>query len=453
MLDLFVLLGYFITLVFIGIKRSNKNMNFHEFAVTDRSLGFPQMTATIITTFYGATAIIGVAGFAFLNGLGAIWFCIPFYIGSLFMAFFLIKKISKFSKFTMPEAIGAMFDNRCRILSSGLLIFYCLIPESILASGYLLHAMSGVPVLHCMIVTTIVIIIYTSLGGLQAVVRTDILQFLLMTVGVAILTIIGLEHIGGFGGIWQNIPAGFKSISGGLSIWDILALSISMGTMPLISAPLYQRVFSASSWKVSRKALFTAILCWLIFDFAIITSGLIARVENPTGGPEAADSALPGLAMMILPPGLRAVLMVSLLAAVMSTADSYLHVAVCSFSNDIYGSRREKNGKKILVARGSTVVFGVLSLVIALWLKTIVNAIIFLLTVWISGMFLPLILSYKFKLRARTAFIGMLSGAIISISWKAISYFVAVPAYANPLFVGMGACLIGLVIAEKIWRP
>ena len=106
----------------------------------------------------------------------------------------------------------------------------------------------------------------------------------------------------------------------------------------------------------------------------------------------------------------------------------------------------------LLVARGSIVMFGIFSLIIAFWLQTIVSAIVFLLTVWISGMLLPIILSYKFKLRAKTAFAGMLSGALASIFWKAISSHVAVPAYADPLFIGIGACLFGLIIADRIWR-
>jgi SSS family solute:Na+ symporter len=180
----------------------------------------------------------------------------------------------------------------------------------------------------------------------------------------------------------------------------------------------------------------------------------MARVQNPAGGVKVADSALPDLGMGLLPVGIRGFFMAALLAAVMSTADSYLHVAASSFSNDIYRFLGKKKDEKrmISMARASVVMFGLLSLVIAFWLQTIVSAIIFLLTVWISGMLLPIILSYKFRLRARTAFVGMLSGAIASISWKAVSYYIAVPAYADPLFIGIGACLLGLIIAERVWR-
>lgn len=453
-LDLSIFIGYLVVLIIIGLRVSKKTKSFRGFTIAGRSLGFPQMTATIVATFYGATAVIGVAGFAYLVGLGAIWFIIPWYVGTLLVAIFLVKRISKFSKFTMPEAIGSMFDKRCRILSASLLIFYCLVPESIIAIGYLSHSMLGISTSLGMIIATFVIITYTLLGGLRAVVSTDILQFFLMGAGLMIVLVVGLGDVGGFGGIWQNIPPDFKSISGGLSIWDILVLSITIGTLPLVSAQLYQRFFSSSSWKISRRALFTAILCWIIFDFAIIMTGLMARVQNPAGGEELADAALPDLGMDLLPIGVRGLFMVALFAAVMSTADSYLHVAASSFSNDIYRFFAKKGGEKrmLLVARGSIVMFGIFSLIMAFWLQTIVSAIVFLLTVWISGMLLPVILSYKFKLRARTAFAGMLSGAIASISWKAISSYVAMPAYADPLFIGIGACLFGLIIAGRI-RP
>lgn len=454
MIDISIFVGYLAALIIIGFVVSKKNMNFREFTVAGRSLGFLGMTSTIVTTFYGATAVIGVAGFAYLVGLGAIWFCIPWYIGNLLVAFFFVKKISKFSKFTMPEAIGSTFDKRCRILSASLLIFYCLVPEEIIAIGYLSNSMLGISTSLGMIIATSVVIIYTLLGGLRSVVSTDILQFFLMAAGLIIMLVAGLGSVGGFGGIWQNVPSDFTSITGGLSIWDILVLSITLTTYPLISAPLYQRFFATSSWKISRKSLLAAILCWVILDFAIITIGLIARVRNPAGGEELADAALPGLGMALLPTGVKGLFIVGLFAAAMSTADSYLHVAASSFSNDIFRffGKRGSEKRMTLVAKGSVVVFGILSMIMAFWLQTIVNAVVFLLTVWISGMLLPIILSYKFKLRAQTAFVGMLSGAVVSIFWKIISSFVVVPPYADPLFFGIGACLLGLIIANRIWR-
>lgn len=452
-LDLSIFAGYLILLIVIGWRVSRKTTSFREFTVAGRSLNYPQMTTTIVATFYGATALLGVAGFAYGCGIGAIWLCIPFYIGSLLVALFLVRRISKFSKFTMPEAIGSMFDRRCRVLSASLLIFYCLIPESIIAIGVISHSLLGIPVELGMILAAAVVILYTLLGGLRAVVRTDVLQFFLMGAGLAIIVLVGLGTFGGFGGVWHSIPADLKSLSGGLSVWDILAFSIIFGSLPLVSAQLYQRFFSSSSWKVSRRALLTAIACWVIFDIAIITAGLMARVQNPALADP--DSALPSLGMGLLPVGVRGFFMAALLAAVMSTADSFLHVAASSFSNDIYrfmGKRRDER-RMLWVARGAVVAFGLLSLVLALWLQTIVSAIFFLLTVWISGMLLPIILSYKFKLKARTAFVGMLSGTIASISCKIISS-VAMPEYADPisLFVGLGACLLGLIVAKRIWR-
>ncbi len=451
-LDLSVFIGYLAVLILVGVKFTKKSEGFSEFTVAGRSVGTFEMTATIVVTFYGATALIGVAGFAYLVGLGAIWFCIPWYIGNLFVAIFLVRKITKLSKFTMPEAIGSMFDKRCRILSASLMIFYCLVPEEIIAIGYISQSMLGISPLLGMIIATLIIVIYTLLGGLRSIVSTHVLQFLLMAGGLVLILLFGLNSVGGFNNLWQNIPDDFKTISGGLSIWDILVLSITIGAYPLISAPLYQRFFAASSWKISRKSLLIAIIFWAILDFAIITTGLVAGVRNPSGFDGSSDAALPRLGIELLPPGIRGLFMVGLFAAAISTSDAYLHVAASSFSNDIYRFFGKNASEKriTLIARGSVVVFGALSLVVAIWLQTIVSAIVFLLTVWISGILLPIMFSYKFKLRAKTAFIGMLSGAVASVSWKVVSSIFEIPPYADPLFIGMAACLLGLMIADRI---
>lgn len=457
-IDAAIFVGYLVALLGIGLWVSKRSKSFSEFTVAGRSLKYPQLTATMVATFYGATALLGVAGLAYSSGVGAIWFCAPFYVGNLLVAFFLVKRISKFAKFTMPEAIGSMFDRKCRILSSSLLIFYCLIPEAIIALGLISNSMLGIPVELGMVLATSVIIVYTLLGGLRAIVRTDVLQFFIMGAGMAILVLVGLETLGGIGGVWQAVPADLKTITGGIPITDIIVYSITLSTLPLVSAQLYQRFFSSSSWKISRRALLTAVACWVVFDIAIIAAGMMAHVNNPPATEAEymtlSETALPDLGMAILPIGIRGFFMAALLAAVMSTADSYLHVAASSFSNDIFRfTGKRKNERQMLwAAKISVVVFGLFSLVLALWLQTIVAAIVFLLMVWVSGMLLPVILSYKFKLSARTAFAGMLAGAGTSIAWNFVYTYAAVPYYAHPLFFGIGACLLTLVVVNRFWR-
>ena len=275
---------------------------------------------------------------------------------------------------------------------------------------------------------------------------------------MAILILVGLHNLGGFDAVWQSVPVDLKTITGGIPLTDIIVYSIVLTAFPLVSAQLYQRAFSTSSWQLSRKALLTAIACWVFFDIGIILAGLMAHASNPPVTIEdytvKAGTALPDLGMAVLPVGVRGFFMASLLAAVMSTADSYLHLAASSFSNDIYRLTRKRVSEASLmkVTRMSVVVFGVLSLALALWLQTIIAAIVFLLMVWISGMLLPVILSYKFELSSRAALAGMMAGAGTSIVWNFIYTYGSIPYYAHPLFFGIGACLISLATVNRFWR-
>ncbi|MCK4301056.1 MAG: hypothetical protein KAX80_16070, partial [Planctomycetes bacterium] len=96
-IDAAIFVGDLVALLGIGLWVSNRSKSFSEFTVAGRSLKYPQLTATMVATFYGATALLGVAGLAYSSGVGAIWFCAPFYVGNLLVAFFLVKRISKFA--------------------------------------------------------------------------------------------------------------------------------------------------------------------------------------------------------------------------------------------------------------------------------------------------------------------------------------------------------------------
>ena len=87
-LDVSVFAGYMIALIVVGLWVSKRNTSFSEFTVAGRSLKYPQLTATLVATFYGATALLGVSGLAYSNGVGAMWFVAPFYAGNLLVAVF-----------------------------------------------------------------------------------------------------------------------------------------------------------------------------------------------------------------------------------------------------------------------------------------------------------------------------------------------------------------------------
>ncbi len=127
---------YLIAVVFLGFSmRSIRTEN--EFILAGRRVNLPLLSATIVCTFYGASAIIGSASIANQIGLGVLWFIVPFYLGNIYMVT-VLPKIKKSESYTLPDFLGKVYSAPVVRISALLLAVLCLVPESIIAGGKIL---------------------------------------------------------------------------------------------------------------------------------------------------------------------------------------------------------------------------------------------------------------------------------------------------------------------------
>ncbi len=437
-----ILLVYVAMTIAIGVR--TKATSLKRFIIGDR-LDTKTMVATIVSTFYGASAILGGVSLTYQMGLGALWFIVPFYLGNIAVVF-LVERIARSDSYTLPDFLGGFYGKEFAIASSVLLATLCLIPEEIIASGKILSTFTAMPVEMAMVVMAFVLVVPVVIGGMKADVMTDIVQFALMlfTLGIMVMLvfILGL-HLHPSGGV----PEGYFDPFAYISFQEIAVFFVLLFFLPITSAPLYQRFFAAESEASSRKAVLYSIVIWMVIDSIVILCGFAALQLFP-------DLADPDMALINLGTALpfvgKGIFFVGLLAAITSTVNSFLQSGASSLAYDVFRYFRPTagEGQLLLLSRVLVVVLGLLSLVLALWFQMVVPALLFTLSMWTAGILVPTLAALMGrKLRKDTALYSLLAGALSSLVWKIVQ-----PVEIDALFIGLGCSLLVAVVVE-VFRP
>jgi SSS family solute:Na+ symporter len=435
-----VFLIYAAATIAIGIKA--KATTLEKFILGDR-LGTRAMVATIASTFYGASAILGGVSLTYQMGLGVIWFMVPFYLGNAAIVF-VLGRIAGSGKYTLPDFLGDFYGKEFTVASSILLATLCLIPEEIIAGGKILSSFTSMPVEVTMSIMAFVLIVPVAVGGMKADVMTDIVQLVLM---LLMLGVIAPLTLGPQQDMTPGISREYLDPLSFISGQEIVLFFILLFFLPVTSAPLYQRLFASKSEACSRKSVIYSVAIWIVIDTIIILCGFAALRMFP-------DLQDPDMSLIqlgtLLPAGGRTIFFVGLLAAIMSTVNSFLQSGASSLTYDVLRHFRPAIAERQMLAltRLFVILLGLLSLVLALWFQMIVPALLFTLSMWTAGMLVPtLAVLMGKKLNSSTALCSLLAGALSSLMWK-----ISQPLDVDALFVGLGSSLLVALVLEVFHR-
>ena len=427
---------YVAATVVIGIKA--KVATLEKFILGDR-LGTRALVATIASTFYGASAILGGVSLTYQMGLGVIWFMVPFYLGNV-AVILLLDKIASSQRYTLPDFLGDFYGREFAIASSVLLVILCLIPEEIIAGAKILTSFTPMPVELAMVIVTAVLVLPVAIGGMRADVMTDVVQFVLMLLMLVIIVPL-IAPVLSTGAV-ADLPEGYLNPFSYISAQEIAVFFILLFFLPITSAPLYQRFLASESKRTSRKAVLYSIAIWMATDTIVILCGFAAIKLFP-------DLSDPDMALIVLGAALPAVakivFFVGLLAAIMSTVNSFLQSGAASLAYDVF--RHFTNERRLLtLSRLFVVGLGLLSLSLALWFRMIVPALLFTLSMWTAGVLVPTLAALMgIKLRRDTALYSLMGGALSALAWKVVQ-----PAKVDALLVGLGFSLLVAVVSQLV---
>ena len=408
---IFILLLTFASVLYGHLRRPKDTNKFLDYMVMGRRLSLPMFVATLAATWYGG--IFGVNEITFNYGIynfitqGVFW-----YIAYIVFAVFLVGKIKSYQSITLPQAAGEIFGERAR-KTAAIFTFFNVLPISyVLSLGVFLQLVFGFELLPAMALGTAVVCLYTAWSGLRAVVFSDIIQFSVMCLAVAMVSLISFRTFGGLEFLKSTLPATHFSLTGGNGVLNTLVWAgIAFAT--LVDPSFYQRCFAAKDVKTARTGILICTLIWFCFDLCTTSGALYARAILPNALPAHAYFLY---AVQLLPSGLRGFFIAGILCIILSTLDSFLFIASNTFAYDLL---KDKFKNKLLANQIFFFLIGGISILLAMFFDGSFKKIWFVLGSYMAACLLvPVMIGYFFPKKisdGQFAFSVWLSAIIVSV--------------------------------------
>ncbi|MGC8594714.1 MAG: sodium:solute symporter family protein [Candidatus Kryptoniota bacterium] len=425
--DWLVIIVYFSAVVFVGFRASRRSKNhIDEYLVAGRSLTLPIFVATLVSTWYGG--ILGVGEFSYRYGISN-WFIfgVPYYFFAIIFAVFLAPKVNSARLHTIPDKLLESYDRRTALMGSFLTLFIVTPAPYVLMVGLIVEMISGWSLSVSIVFTTILSVVYLYSGGLHSDVRTNALEFVLMYTGFAVILPYCYSGYGGLDFIRSHVPPGHLTLTGGNS-WQYIIAWFFIASWTMIDPAFHQRCYAAKDGNVARYGIFVSIIFWLLFDFMTSTAGLYSRAILPHLNQPA--MSYPALAEVLLPPFVKGLFYVGLLATIMSSLESLTFISAVTIGKDIvyrtFFEKKAKSGKNdYLIRRLSAlgiIITALISIALSLLIPSVIKIWYTLGTIFIPGLIIPLVTSYfnRLKVNSNFAFLSMTSGWTTSFLWLAI---------------------------------
>jgi sodium/proline symporter len=440
-LILLVFLVYLLLLASIGIYYTRANRGLEDFVLGGRRLG-PWVTAVSAeASDMSGWLLIGLPAAAFAGGFSILWAVVGCAAGTLFnwvvIAPRLHRSAAKANALTIPDFLDARFSGRgghlIRIVAVVIiLIFYATyISAQFTAAGKIFEAtFSGISTpwgefsldyVQGILIGCGVILFYTVAGGFLAVAMTDLIQGMIMAFSVVLLPAVGIWQLGGLDGLWHTMAQAqdgeiLLRLGGqqkGLAfLLGVVAGGLSWG-LGYPGQPHILVRFMAI--KEPGKLRFSALIsvCWvLVALYGAMFVGFVGRALHPAGL-EDPDSVFPLLATHLLPEWLAGIMIAAAIAAVMSTVDSQILVAVSAVVGDIYGKLlggEVRSSRGVWLGRLTGVLLGGAAFLLALQRRGVFEQVF---DAW-GGLAAGLGPAVCFSLLwSRTTFQGVLAGMLV----------------------------------------
>lgn len=450
LIDWGIIFSYFGLLLFLAWKKDWADQDEESFLLSGRKMTLPAFVATLVSTWYGG--ILGIGEFSYQSGIST-WLIlgIPFYVFSALFAWLLAGKIRMNKALSLPEAVGSFYGETAGRWSA-IPIFILVSPAPyILMLGLIFQYLTGGSGNFLWYASAVALFsaAYVTFGGFSAVVRTDMLQVILMFGGFVLLLFFANAEFGSISTLWDSIPDGHRDITGGQD-WQYILVWFFIALWTFVDPSFHQRAAAAESPQTAKRGIFISIILWSIFDFMTIFSGIYGLAIL---GADLAEPIMvyPYLANEILPLGLKGLFFVALLATIMSTLDSYLFLSGQTLGRDLLVKLFPKTSNNRLT-RISVLAAAILGILLIIIYPSVIDIWYVIGSVMIPGILIPVLGVYLklFSLKKHWVVPTMLTSIGVSLVWLILGTLFNQEAYAYA-FLGIEPFYPGLFCSIACW--
>ncbi|MBR4057530.1 MAG: sodium/proline symporter PutP [Oscillospiraceae bacterium] len=462
---LIAMIIYMAVVIIIGLVYAKRaNASTENYFLGGRSLG-PWVTAlSAEASDMSGWLLMGLPGLAYWCGLAdALWTAVGLAVGTYLNWLIVSKRLRRYSvrannSITLPEFFSNRFRENKKVISTiaavFILIFFTVYASSCFVTcGKLFSTLFGMNYKSMLIVGAVFVLLYTLLGGFLAESASDFMQGIVMFLALGVIVIVGLVNAGGIGAVMDNansIPGFFEFFGlgnptlgadglqviengtplfgaakpyGALSVFSMLAWGLGYFGMPQVLLR-FMAIRKEGELKLSRRVA----TIWVVISLAVaVFIGIMGRHLFPTAHltNASAENIFITLSTSFLPPILAGFVMAGILAATISSSDSYLLIAASAFAKNIFQGVAKKNAsdKQVMtISRITLLVIAIIAIVIALDENSVIFTIVSFAWAGFGATFGPLMLFSLFWKRTTRAgaIAGMVGGAGMVFLWKLV---------------------------------
>jgi len=449
-LDLWVVIAYMGGILAAGFWARRKATTQEQFLVAGRSVGPWLYAGTLAAIVLGGASTVGGVKLGYQYGISGMWLVCMLGVGILVLSLFLVQKMLGLELYTVPELLERRYGRPARIAGGVVMTAYDLMVSvtATIAVGSVMQVIVGIPRTPAILMSSAVMVIYSVLGGMWSLTLTDIIQFIIKTVGIFfILLPVAILHAGGLSAMHAQLPGAYFSLTH-IGTGRIVSFFVLYVFGILIGQDIWQRVFTARSVKVARYAGLGVGLYCLAYGLAGALIGTAGRLFLPALGD--ADTAYAQIVNAVLPIGLRGLVLAAALAAIMSTASACLLAASTVLLEDVYlPLRHAANAGSVAQSRAVTLALGVVMTVGSCAMHDVITALTVAYDLLVGGLLVPVLAAMLW--RGGTAIAALSS---IAIGSAAVLVLLAVAGLDSdlPIYGGLSSSLIAYLLVAGTQR-
>ncbi|ADI26613.1 Na+/solute symporter [Geobacillus sp. C56-T3] len=450
-LDTGVLLCYFLVLIVAGILGAKRAKTAEDFALAGRNLGLFVYLGCLSAVILGGASTIGTAKLGYQFGISGMWFVFMIGLGIAVLGLFFTNQIYGAHVTTISELLGRRYNQETRLISALVAAIYTLMVSvtQVIGMGTIIHAVLGWSMTVSMLVGGGIVLFYTILGGMWSVTMTDIIQFIVMTVGIFFVMLpMSLSHVGGWTSLLERLPASHFDLTsmGWANIFQYFLL-YTLGMV--VSQDIWQRVFTARTPNIARGGAIYAGLYSVAYAVALSVIGMCGVIVFPNMNDP--QNVFANMSLEILPHGLLGLILASVCSALMSTASGTLLASSTLLSHDIlkqYWLKNMSDRQFVLLSRMMTLAVGIVAIIFAIWIQDVLVALDVAYAILSGAIFVPVVLGFFWKrATAKAGFYSIVISSVVVLAGLAVEGLSS----TNPIMYGIGVSIVSIVVFSYLF--
>ncbi len=403
---------YFLVIILVGIVSFFKIKTPTDYYVAGKKAGVIPVSGSLLATILGGSAVLGTIELGQQIGWAAFWLLFSAAVGLMFLIP-LSKYVRRFGNFTLPELLGKFYGKKAEKIASIIIpvTWLGIVAAQIIAAAKILDGLNLLSYNSAAFVAGFIFIVYTLIGGQYSIIKTDTIQSVLIITGLIAIVIYSLGHPAS-GNIERFSSSSlFNEQFKGT---DLIVLLLTYSVTFVVGPDIYSRIFCAKNEKTASKSVFIVAIVLIPLSFALTYLGIYSTKVDSSG--------IVGFAGNLLPGWMYGLFLAALLSAVMSSADTTLLTSSIIFGELVTGNLDKKSS--MILIRVLVVILGTISILVALFVNSIIESLLFALTLFSGAFTIPTLFGLlRIQVNQKKIIPVILLGGLIALTGKIINTY------------------------------